>query len=505
MAQDIFIILSQNHNKIVDLAQDKYIFMEDIIGRYDAKHTLDKALEERKASLVAVFGRRRIGKTYLIKNYMQPYMSLHFSGIHNVTTEIQLEEFTKALSTQLNNKIPLSVPANWFAAFELLQSLLQKKIRSKKLVIFLDEFPWMQTPKSNFLAAFENFWNMYASTKPNMMVILCGSAASWMIQNVVRNKGGLHNRITHKIALQPFSLYETELFLKSRNINLNHYQMIQLYMIMGGVPLYLEQVTAGQSTAQIIEAACFNKSGFLYNEFNDLYQALFDTAERHIKVIKALASKPQGLSRNEIIKTCKLQSGGSTTSLLDELSSGGFITAYIPFGKKMKNAIYKLTDEYSLFYIKFMEPNRLATKNTWLKLSNTASYKSWSGLAFESLCIKHLAVIEKIIGIHAIHTQASTWKNIKEGAGAQIDLVIDRRDQTINLCEMKFYEDKFTIDKKYAATLRQKATIFKQQTGTRKQLFWVMIAPFGIQKNEHSIGLVDTVIQGEQLFAKISL
>ncbi len=479
--------------------------MEDIIGREDAKRILDMAFEEKKASLIAVFGRRRIGKTYLIKNYMQPYMHLHFSGIHNVTTEIQLEEFTKALSIQLNNKIPLLVPANWFTAFELLQSLLQKKIRSKKIVIFLDEFPWMQTPKSNFLPAFENFWNMYASAKPNMMVILCGSAASWMIQNVVRNKGGLHNRITHKIALQPFSLYETALFLKSRNVNLNHYQIIQLYMIMGGVPMYLEQVLPGRSTAQIIEAACFDKNGFLFNEFNDLYQALFDTAERHIKVIRALANKPQGLTRNEIIKNAKLQSGGSTTGLLEELSTGGFITAYIPFGKKIKDAIYKLTDEYSLFYIKFMEPNRLATKNTWLKLSNTISYKSWSGLAFESLCIKHLEAVEKTIGIHAIHTLASTWKSIKAGAGAQIDLVIDRRDQAINLCEMKFYEDSFSIDKKYAATLRQKATIFKQQTGTRKQLFWVMIAPFGMQKNEHSIGLVDTVIQGEQLFAKISL
>ncbi len=479
--------------------------MAEIIGRHDAISILDKAFEEKKASLIAVFGRRRIGKTYLIKNYMQPYMSLHYSGIHDVDVEIQLAEFTKALSIQLNNKIPLSVPADWFAAFELLISLLQKRMRNKKIVIFLDEFPWMQTAKSNFLAAFENFWNMYASTKPNIMVILCGSAASWMIKHVVHNKGGLHNRITHKIALQPFSLYETALFLKSRNINLNHYQIIQLYMIMGGVPLYLEQVTAGQSTAQIIEAACFNKSGFLYNEFNDLYQALFDKAERHIKVVKALANKPQGLNRNEIIKTCKLQSGGSTTSLLEELSAGGFITAYIPFGKKIKDAIYKITDEYSLFYVKFMEPNRLGVKNTWLKLSDTPAYKSWSGLSFESLCIKHLVALEKALGIHAIHTQVSAWKSTKVSKAAQIDLVIDRRDQTINLCEMKFYTDKFTIDKKYATTLREKATIFKEQTKTRKQIFWVMITPYGIQKNEHSIGLVDNVIQAEQLFTKTSL
>ena len=474
--------------------------MAEVIGRYEAKSILDKAFKDDKASLVAVFGRRRIGKTYLIKTYMWNRMSFVYYGIHNVPNEVQLEKFTEALSIQLNNKKALPLPADWFAAFTLLGTLLLKK-RSKKLVVFLDEFPWMQTPKSNFLAAFENFWNSFAAARPNIMVVLCGSAASWMIQNVVRNKGGLHNRITHKIALQPFSLYETELFLKSRKVNLNHYQLIQLYMAFGGVPMYLEQVTAGQSTAQIIDAACFNKNGFLYNEFTDLYQALFDMADRHIKVIKALAGKPQGLIRNEIIKAAKLQSGGTASNLLEELSAGGFITPYIPFGKKLKDAIYKLTDEYSLFYIKFMEANRTGGKGTWLRLSDTPAYKSWSGLAFESLCIKHLEAVEKAIGIHAIHTQASAWKN----AAAQIDLVIDRRDQSINLCEMKFYSDNFTIDKKYATALRQKATQFKLQTKTRKQLFWALITPFGLHKNEHSIGLVDTVISGEDLFTKIAL
>ena len=474
--------------------------MGEVIGRYEAKAILDNAFEDYKASLVTVLGRRRVGKTYLVKTYMWEKMSFVYYGIHNVTTEVQLQKFTEALSLQLNNKKALAVPADWFAAFDMLGTLLLKK-RSKKLVIFLDEFPWMQTPKSNFLAAFENFWNSFAATKPNIMVVLCGSAASWMIKNVVRNKGGLHNRITHKIALQPFSLYETELFLKSRKVNLNHYQLIQLYMAFGGVPMYLEQVTVGHSTAQIIDAACFNKNGFLYNEFTDLYQALFDNADRHIKIIKALATKPMGLTRSQIITLCKLQSGGTATNLLEELSAGGFITAYIPFGKKIKDGIYKLTDEYSLFYIKFMEPNRISGKGTWLRLSDTPAYKSWSGLAFESLCIKHLEAVEKAIGIQAIHTQASAWKN----AGAQIDLVIDRRDQTINLCEMKFYNDSFTIDKKYAATLRHKATQFKLQTKTRKQIFWVLLTPFGLHKNEHSIGLVDTVVTGEQLFTKITL
>jgi uncharacterized protein YjhX (UPF0386 family) len=220
----------------------------------------------------------------------------------------------------------------------------------------------MQTPKSDFLAAFENFWNNWGSLKNNLAVILCGSAASWMIQHVVRNRGGLHNRITRKLPLLPFSLHETEAFLKSRNININRYQITQLYMAMGGIPHYLNQAKPGLSAAQIIEKECFTTAGFLYTEFNDLYMALFDSADRHLKVIRALAGKPAGLSRGEIIKTCKLQSGGSTTALLEELAASGFITAYKPFGKKIKDSIYKLTDAYSLFYLKFIEPNQNSSK-----------------------------------------------------------------------------------------------------------------------------------------------
>ncbi len=479
--------------------------MAEVIGRYDSKALLDKAYEENKASLFAIYGRRRVGKTYLIKAYMAERINFQFSGIHNVNSEIQLEKFTAALSAQLNNDIPLNIPDNWFAAFDLLSMLLNKRKRNKKIVLFLDEFPWMHTPKSNFLAAFENFWNTYASEKENIMVILCGSAASWMIKHVVRNKGGLHNRLTHKIVLQPFSLHETAQFLKSKKIILNTYQTIQLYMAFGGIPMYLEQVAPGMSTAQIIDAACFNKKGFLYNEFTDLYQALFYKADRHIKIVRALAAKPMGLSRNEIIKIGKLQSGGTTSTLLEELNAGGFISQYIPFGKKAKDAIYKLTDEYSLFYLKFMEDQKHNGKGSWEKLSDTPSYKSWAGFAFETLCIKHVELIKEALGIRGMYTNHSAWKSTKGDEGAQIDLLIDRRDQTITLCEMKFYNDTFTIDKKYAALLQQKQSIFRKQTGTRKQLFYALITTFGLHKNEHSIGLVDTCVTAEQLFAPMEL
>jgi uncharacterized protein len=478
----------------------------NIVGREDEKSMLDVISASNSAELVAVYGRRRVGKTYLIKTHLAKQINFQYSGLHGVETEVQLQHFTKALSAQLNGAIPLPVPADWFAAFDLMQSLLQKKMRQKKVIIFLDEFPWMQTVKSNFLAAFESFWNSWASTKNNIAVILCGSAASWMIQNVVRNKGGLHNRITRKIPLLPFNLYETELFLKNRGIKLNRYQITQLYMAMGGIPQYLSLIKPGLSTTQIIDKECFSKNGFLYNEFTDLYRALFDNADRYIKVIRALATKPMGMTRNDIIKTCKLQSGGSTTSLLEELSSSGFITPYIPFGRKIKDSLYMLTDEYSLFYLKFIEPNKVSGKGAWLKISETPSWKTWSGLAFETLCYKHTPAIKIALGIPGIYSEQSSWKSkgSKTGGGSQIDMIIDRRDNSINICEMKFYSNPFSVDKKYAAALQQKLFAFKEQTKTRKHLILTLLTTFGLHANEHSIGLVDNQIGMNDLFVKFS-
>ncbi|HOZ79263.1 MAG TPA: ATP-binding protein [Ferruginibacter sp.] len=477
-----------------------------ILGREEEKSILDSITASGRAELVAVYGRRRVGKTYLINTYLDKQINFHYSGVHGVETAMQLQRFTNDMSKQLNAGVPIPVPADWFAAFDMLQVLLQKRMRQKKVIVFLDEFPWMQTPKSNFLAAFENFWNTWAAAKNNIAVILCGSAAGWMIQNIVRNKGGLHNRITRKIPMLPFNLYETELFLKSRRIQLNRYQITQLYMAMGGIPQYLSLLQPGLSAAQLIDRECFSKNGFLYNEFDDLYRSLFDNADRYMKVIRALAAKPMGMTRNNIIKTCKLQSGGSTTSLLEELSTSGFITAYTPFGKKIKDSIYVLTDEYSLFYLKFIEPAKASGKGAWLKISETPSWKTWSGLAFETLCYKHTPAIKVALGIPGIYSEQSSWKKVKDSktGGSQIDMVIDRRDHTINICEIKFYNAPFHIDKKYAAALNQKLLAFREQTKTRKHVFLTLISTFGIHKNEHSIGLVDKEILMDDLFIKFS-
>ena len=347
------------------------------------------------------------------------------------------------------------------------------------------------------------FWNSWASQK-NIVVVICGSSASWMIQKVVEHKGGLHNRLTKRVHLFPFNLHETEAFLKNLNIHFNRYQIVELYMAMGGIPHYLNEVEAGLSAAQNIERICFSPTGLLNNEFSRLYSALFENADNHIAVIKALAQKWQGLTRTEIIALSKLTDGGGVTRCLDELISSGFVSTYFPFGKKKKEMLYRLTDEYSLFYLQFIENKAHKGNNIWLELSQTQDYKSWSGYAFESLCLKHIPQIKKALGISGVYAETSSFyqKGTAQESGVQIDLLIDRKDNVINLFELKFYSGMMTLSKSYAEDLREKITLFKEITQTRKQVFLNLLTTFGLKPNEHSIGLIDKAMTMDVLFAE---
>jgi hypothetical protein len=301
--------------------------------------------------------------------------------------------------------------------------------------------------------------------------------------------------------LLPFTVGEMETFLKEKNILLDKYQMLQLYMVMGGIPHYLNTIKTGESATQVIDRVCFSKDGLLADEFKTLYYSLFENANRHIDVIKALANSPSGLTRNALIPIINSTSGGGITQLLEELSESGFITAYIPFGKTSKNSVYKISDEYSHFYIKFIENSRAKGQGTWLKLSRETSWKSWSGVAFESICLKHILQIKKALGIEGIYTEPSVWRYAAKGEqGAQIDLLIDRQDNCINVCEMKFSTSEFTIDKSYAAELRSKQDVFRGNTKTNKTLFLTLITTYGVKQNIHYTGLVQKELTMDMLF-----
>jgi uncharacterized protein len=472
----------------------------EFIGRQKERDLLNKLLENQEPEMVSVIGRRRVGKTFLIHSVYDKQIDFEISGIQNAPFARQLTHFLAQMKMSFGVK-PKNKPKNWIEAFLLLIEALEAKNKSSKMVLFFDELSWLSGPKSGFLEGLGFFWNSWASRK-NIVVVICASAASWMIQKVVYHQGGLHNRITKRIDLQPFTLYETELFLRSRGVKSERYHILQLYMAMGGIPHYLKEVEAGKSAAQNIDDICFAPNGLLADEFLKLYPALFAESDNHIAVIRALAQKRMGMERNEIITLAKLSNGGGITKTLGELVNCGFVESYYPFGKKRKETLYRLIDEYSLFYLQFIEKNRKKNAGLFMELSQTQEWKTWSGYAFETICLKHLSQLKNALSIKGVYSEASGFlhKGSDGQKGLQIDLVLDRKDHTINLFEMKFYNTIWTIDKAEAEDLKEKVTLFKTITKTTKQVFLTIVSTFGIKRNEHSIDLIDNEIRLNALF-----
>jgi hypothetical protein len=475
--------------------------MEVLTGRHEEKLLLEKIALSGEPELVVVYGRRRVGKTYLIRNVLAPQMAFELSGMHNATLKQQLLNFSMAIAGKAG-KLKPAPPTNWMEAFNMLTTYLSPLIKKQRKVVFFDEFPWLSTARSGFMQAFEHFWNTWASRQKNLMVVICGSSAAWMIQKVINNRGGLHNRVTRSIRLQPFTLCETEAFLKARKVNLDRYQILQLYMVMGGVPQYLKEVEKGESATQAIDRTCFTKDGLLHNEFRNLFLSLFGEATNHINIIRALATHGSGLNRSGIMAHCRLSSGGGTSQILDELTESGFITPYIPFGKTSKDALYKLTDEYSRFYLKFIDDSKISGAGSWVRFSAGQSWKSWSGYAFESICMKHTRQLKEALSIGGVYSETSVWQNKggNDKNGAQIDLLLDRQDNCINVCEMKFANSRFEITKDYARQLENKCSVFREETRTTKSLFITLVTTFGIKNIDKFPGLVQNEIPMDRLF-----
>lgn len=451
---------------------------------------------------MAVYGRRRVGKTFLIRNFYSDRLIFELTGMYKGSLKDQLLQFSKSMQKATSSTLSLTPPKSWIEAFHALEQFLERLPKRKKMVIFLDEFPWLDSRKSGFLSAFEHFWNSWASRQAHLLFVVCGSAASWMIRNIVNNKGGLHHRITKKMRLLPFTLAETETYLKSKGSNLDRYQILQLYMALGGIPQYLNTVQKGDSASQVIEKTCFKKDGLLSGEFENIYNSLFEMADNHLKAVRALAATPKGLTRQEIIEKSGISSGGRATLMLDELEQSGFIKSSKPYEKETKDAIYRLIDEFSLFYLKFMDKANDAAN--WARLSEGASYKIWSGMAFESICLKHIGQIKTGLGISGKLTQEECWRYVPpKGAkedGAQIDLLIDRDDHCINICEMKFYTSELTISKAYAGELLQKLNVFRGKTKSKKTLFLTLITTYGVKNNSYANSLVKKNLTMDVLF-----
>jgi hypothetical protein len=469
----------------------------DLVGRQQERAELEAALRSPRAELVAVYGRRRVGKTYLVREAYRDSLCFELVGMHDADLPSQLRAFASALGQATRAEV--TPPADWQAAFEALRAFLVAHLRrrSKKQVVFFDELPWLASRKSGFLAAFEHFWNSWASREAKLVVAICGSAASWMLDKIVRQRGGLHNRVTRRVRVEPFSLRETQALLRSQHVEVGAYQTIELYMAMGGIPHYLAQVRPGESAAQNIDRICFARDGLLHREFDNLYASLFDKAERHEAVVRVLAAKRRGLTRGEILAQVSIGSGGAATKVLEELEESGFIMHLPQLAHAKRDAVYWLADEYSLFYLTWIEKHRGRADGVWMRKQGTPAWRAWTGLAFEATCLKHVAAIKRALGISGIETVDATWSHRAnaDADGAQVDLVIDRADRSANLCEMKFSEAEFVIDKAYARELAHKRDTFRAVTRTRKALFTTLVTTYGVRANEHALSLgVQTVL-----------
>jgi uncharacterized protein len=468
-----------------------------LFGRAAERLILDSHYTSRESSLLAVIGRRRVGKTYLIRRALENKIDFELIGTQNGTLQEQLLNFQNAIMKYSQSKILLPVPSNWIEAFHQLEQYLTAKKGKKKKVIFLDEFPWLNTAKSGFVEKFAHFWNSWASEN-NVMIILCGSAATWMLKNVVNGRGGLHNRISQTIHLEPFLLQETKEMLTGMGIKATNNQLAELYMVFGGVPYYLSLMEKSRSVQQNIDALLFETNGKLANEYQNLLPSLFDNASNHLSVLEAMATKWKGLSRSEITSIYKKNDGGGLSKILIDLEQSGFISSYTPFKKAKKDTLFRISDPYTLFYLKFLKKYK---KESFIDISKTANYRIWCGYAFENLCLQHKSRILEILGLSKIKCNLSSYlyKGNADMDGFQIDLLIERADNVINVCEMKFHNTQFIIDKKYYKHIKNYLTKFQEIVGNKVVIHYTMITANGLTNNEYSRELVNTEITLDQL------
>jgi len=462
---------------------------------------MQEAIKTKRSAFIAVTGRRRIGKTFLIREVYQNHFCFTVTGIQNADSTTQIMNFVNKISEYNNETLVLGSLNDWQTVFLLLKKYLMKLPKTKKQVIFIDELPWIATPKSGFIQLLAHLWNDYLSQEKHFILVVCGSATSWITQNIINDKGGFHNRVSLPIHLKPFTLAETKAFLKDKNINFTPTGTSEIYMTLGGVPYYLDQIQKGESVMKAIERICFSETGILKYEYNNLYKALFTHWENHEAIVECLAKHHQGLTREAIILEAKVVAGGPYTRAMNDLLMTGFIAEYTPFGKKKRGSVYRLVDEFSVFYHQFMKGNEKKDATVWQSIAQSQKYKIWKGFAFETLCLKHINEIKKALGIENVYTETSSFrkKGTSTTQGFQIDLIIDRKDATINLCECKFYESHFTISKKYAQEIKMCKSLFLAETNTKKMLVNTFIANENIIENEYSLEVVDAFINVKDL------
>lgn len=478
--------------------------LQNIIGRKREIELIENCINSNKPEFIAIYGRRRIGKTYLVKQLLGEKFSFYMTGVYQCSKNEMLAYFSEQLALYSGKKQPR--PKTWFEAFSQLRAYLSTLLEEKEqIIIFIDELPWLDTPKSNFIRALDLFWNGWASDQPNIKFIVCGSATTWMTNKLLGDKGGLHNRVTRKIYLAPFDLNETELFLQSKGIVWTRHQIAECYMIMGGTPFYLNMIDKQYSLPQNIDMLFFAEGAELSNEYEFLFRSLFKDSILYRRIVELLAQKKVGMTREDVMKALHLTSGGKLSEAFNDLISCDFIRKYNSFGNKSNGAMYQLTDLYTLFYLHYIKGKEETDEHLWSNMIDSPSHRAWSGYAFEQLCLHHISQIKKKLGILGVQTNVYSWQqkaNKEKGIeGAQIDLILDRRDQIINLCEMKYSLKAYDITPAYLQKLLERREIFRQASNTSKALHLTFVTASGIKKNAQE-GMIQSEVGLDDLFGE---
>lgn len=469
-----------------------------IVGRKNEIEILKRTVLDDDSHFVAVYGRRRIGKTFLIREVFNYRFTFQHAGISDGGLDEQIFAFESSIKEaggQYNKR------KNWLEAFEDLKDIIRSS-QEKKKIIFIDELSWMDTQNSDLMKALENFWNGWASARKDIVLIVCASATSWMMSKVIHNKGGLYNRLTEQIQLDPFTLSECEKYVKELGLSFTRNQILQYYMIFGGVPFYWKTLKKGLSLSQNVDAALFAKNAPLKDEYKYLYASVYRNPTVHIKIVTALGTKKVGMTRDELLESTGIINSGDFTVKLEELESCGFIRKYYSYGMKKKNAVYQLIDNFTLFFFQFMEKG-IQDEHFWTNQINTPAINTWQGYAFERVCLEHVKQIKNKLGISGVYTEINSWycKEDKEKGikGAQIDLLIARKDQVINLCEMKYSNSEYTLNRSDDESIRNKIDALVKVTKTKSAIYPTLITTYGLTDNSYA-GNIQSVVTLDDLF-----
>lgn len=478
--------------------------VKEIVGRAYEQKLIRDCWDSDKSELVAVYGRRRVGKTFLVKKCFDEKFDFWFTGMYETSRSVQLHQFARELERHSGRKVGRL--KSWFDAFDALKDYLLS-LDKERITVFLDELPWMDTPKSGFVAAFSNFWNMWSSQGKYLKLFICGSATTWMMDHIIGDKGGLYGRVCRPIYLAPFTLGETEQFLMNvKGLEVSRYQVLQIYMVLGGIPYYLDMIERGIPIDMCIDNLFFRQGAPLRIEYDFLFRSLFKESVLYRRIVEVLSKSLKGLTRSQLKQVLKTQDGGALSEALENLCKCDFVRRYSAIGKSERDMMYQLCDLFSLFHLNFVTKESGQDESFWSNISGSGSRRAWSGYAFEQVCLHHLRQIKESMSISGVLSNACSWQcksfvdsDGTKWQGTQVDLVIDRADNVINLCEMKFCQDEFVIDSDYDKRLRERVSVFRKVTGTKKSIQNVFITTYGVKANAYS-SLVQVQVDANGLF-----